>query len=64
MKTKPKQRNSAGKCADENVKTKPRKSSLHPICQHRRSAFKFSCGINDPHAALVEESLDERERRG
>ena len=31
---------------------------------HRRSATEFSCGMDDRRALLVEESLDERERRG
>jgi hypothetical protein len=35
-----------------------------PVGQRRRSAFEFSCGLDDPRALLVEESLDERERRG
>jgi hypothetical protein len=35
-----------------------------PVCLHRRSACEFSCGIDDQCAFLVEESLDERERRG
>lgn len=45
----------------------PRKigrTGLNPVCVHRRSASEFSCGIDDQRALLVEESLDERERRG
>ena len=33
-------------------------------CVHRVSPCEFSCGIDDHRALLVEESLDERERRG
>lgn len=33
-------------------------------CVHRVSPYEFSCGIDDQRALLVEESLDERERRG
>jgi hypothetical protein len=40
------------------------KAGRKPICLHRRSACEFSCGIDDRHAFLVEESLDEREKRG
>lgn len=35
-----------------------------PVSLHRRSPFEFSCGINFERALRVEESLDERERRG
>jgi hypothetical protein len=35
-----------------------------PSCLHRRSACEFSCGLDDQRAFLVEESLDEREKRG
>ena len=43
---------------------KIRTAGLKPVCLHRRSASEFSCGIDDQRALLVEESLDERERRG
>lgn len=36
----------------------------HTITVSRRGPFEFSCAIDDPRALLVEESLDERERRG
>jgi hypothetical protein len=35
-----------------------------PVALHRRSPSEFSCGIDLERALLVEESLDERERRG
>jgi hypothetical protein len=35
-----------------------------PVSIHRRSPSGFSCGIDLERAILVEESLDERERRG
>ena len=41
-----------------------RKVDLKPVCLQRRSASEFTCGIDDEHALLVEESLAERERRG
>jgi hypothetical protein len=36
----------------------------NPVCQHRIGPFEFSCGFDDRQALLVEESLDERERKG
>jgi hypothetical protein len=33
-------------------------------CLRRQSPYEFSCGLDDSRALLVEESLDERERRG
>lgn len=38
--------------------------SFKPVYQHRRSPLEFSCGFADRRALLVEESLDEREKRG
>jgi hypothetical protein len=38
--------------------------SFQPVCLHRRSATEFSCGIDHQRALPVEESLDEKERRG
>jgi hypothetical protein len=35
-----------------------------PVILHRRSPSEFSCGVDLERALLVEESLDERERRG
>lgn len=35
-----------------------------PVILHRRSRSEFSCGVDFDRAILVEESLDERERRG
>ncbi len=37
---------------------------LGPVILHRRSPSEFSCGVDLERALLVEESLDERERRG
>jgi hypothetical protein len=34
------------------------------VLLHRRSPSEFSCGVDFDRATLVEESLDERERRG
>lgn len=34
-----------------------------PVSLHRRGPSEFSCGIDFDRALLVEESLDERERR-
>ena len=38
----------------------------HPevACLHRSGPSEFSCGFDDTRALTVEESLDERERRG
>lgn len=35
-----------------------------PVCLHRRCSCAFSCGVPLKRALLVEESLDEREKRG
>ena len=35
-----------------------------PVTLHRRNRSEFSCGVDFDRAILVEESLDERERRG
>jgi hypothetical protein len=35
-----------------------------PRVERLRRQFEFSCGLDDSRALLVEESLDERERRG
>ena len=35
-----------------------------PVSLHRRSRSEFSCGLDLDRALLVEESLDEREKRG
>jgi len=35
-----------------------------PVTLHRLSPSEFSCGVDFERALLVEESLDERERRG
>lgn len=35
-----------------------------PLTLHRQSPTEFSCGVEFDRACLVEESLDERERRG
>ena len=41
-----------------------RAKSSQPVSRHRRSPSEFSCGVGLERALLVEESLDERERRG
>lgn len=58
--------------AKTSVKVKSRKrlprkvmaAARKPSCLHRRCACEFSCGVDDERAFLVEESLDEREKRG
>jgi hypothetical protein len=52
---------------EEDSRRKTKKGALRPmrpVCLHRRCPCEFSCGLKDPRARLVEESLDERERRG
>lgn len=44
--------------------TSGRAKVSQPVSLHRRSALEFSCGVDLERAVLVEESLDERERRG
>jgi hypothetical protein len=46
-----------------NVRTACAKGS-QPFSLRRRSLSEFSCGVDLERALLVEESLDERERRG
>jgi len=53
-----------------NARRVPRKNKTpgvkvtSPVILHRRSPSEFSCGVDFDRALLVEESLDERERRG
>jgi predicted nucleotide-binding protein (sugar kinase/HSP70/actin superfamily) len=53
-----------GKRWSQKVRTASPKLSSRAICLQRRSLSEFSCGIDDPGVLLIEESLDERERRG
>ena len=54
----------------KNARRVPRKNRTPgvkvspPVIVHRRSPAEFSCGVDFDQAILVEESLDERERRG
>jgi hypothetical protein len=50
------------KVAQTNSATRARR--LPVISVYRRSPSEFSCGLDLERALLVEESLDERERRG
>lgn len=63
MKTKKSIKKQIGKCLPQQVRPDRAKVS-QPISVHRRSPSGFSCGIELDRAVLVEESLDERERRG
>ena len=60
MKAKAPVKKKGGKRSPQKVETAGRK----PACLHRRCSCEFPCGIDDQRAFLVEESLDERERRG
>jgi hypothetical protein len=64
VKAKAPVRNKSGKRLPRAARRGGSKFSFQPVCLHRRSASEFSCGIDDRRALLVEESLDERERRG
>ena len=64
MKTIASIKKKSGKRLPQKIKAAGPKFSSQPVCLHRRSASEFSCGIDDQRALLVEESLDERERRG
>jgi hypothetical protein len=64
MKTKALAKKKSGKRLPQNIRRAGLKFSPQPVCLQRRSASEFSCGIDDQRAFLVEESLDERERRG
>lgn len=63
MKTKSTSRQKTGEGSRRKTK-KGAQKPMRPVCLHRRCPCEFSCGIEDPRARLVEESLDERERRG
>ena len=45
-------------------KKKAPKHAPRVQCLRRPSPSEFSCGFDETRALLVEESLDERERRG
>ena len=64
MKTRAPVKTKNGKRLPQNIGRAGRKFSFQPVCLHRRSASEFSCGIDHQRALLVEESLDEKERRG
>lgn len=64
MKTKASVKNQSGKRLPQSIGKTGSKFPSQPVCLHRRSAFEFSCGIDNRRALLVEESLEERERRG
>ncbi len=64
MKTKAPVKKKSEKRLPQKIGTAGPKFSSQPVCLHRRSASEFTCGIDDQRALLVEESLDERERRG
>jgi hypothetical protein len=49
---------------EKRATKRARKSQPQVICVPQPGAVKFSCGIDDQEALIVEESLDERERRG
>ena len=61
MKTKASIKKKNGKRLSQKIRTASPKLSSRAICLQRRSPSEFSCGIDDPRALLVEESLDERE---
>lgn len=63
MKTEKRIKKQIGKRLSQRVRPGRAKVS-QPISLHRRSPCEFSCGIDFERAVLVEESLDERERRG
>jgi hypothetical protein len=64
MKTKAPIKKKNGKRLSQKIRTAEPKVLSQPVCLQRRSTSEFSCGIDDPRALLIEESLDERERRG
>lgn len=63
MKTKKLINKEIGKRLPQRAKPDRVKVS-QPISLHRRGPSEFSCGVDLDRAVLVEESLDERERRG
>jgi hypothetical protein len=64
MKTKAPVKKKSGRRLPQNTRRAGPKFSFQPVCLHRRSASEFSCGIDNQRALLVEESLDEKARRG
>jgi len=64
MKTKATVKKKSGRRLPQDTGRAGPKFSFQPVCLYRRGASEFSCGIDNRRALLVEESLDERERRG
>ena len=63
MKTKARVKEKSGKRARQDAGKDGPEFLCHPVCLHRRSATEFTCGIVNQPGRLVEESLNERERR-
>jgi hypothetical protein len=64
MKTRPSLKNHARKDWVQMAKHETYARRFLAVCQHRRGPFEFSCGFTGPRARFVEQSLDEKERRG
>lgn len=64
MKTKPLRKKHGGQRSAETATKHIRKSRPRIIRISRRIPAEFSGGVDDEEALVVEESLDERERRG
>jgi hypothetical protein len=58
------QRPSRKTSAADNARKHSGKVTSELVCQHRRGPCEFSCGFAGRRAVLVEESLEERERKG
>ena len=58
-------RRRTGKEESARARKGRRQKRVHRVqCLHRTGEREFSCGFDEKEAFLVEESLDEREKRG
>ena len=64
MKTKSMAKKAHGRRHTAAAKKQTHRREPRVTCLHRSTPGEFSCGVDDTRALLVEESLDERERRG
>ena len=64
MKTKSRVRRAPAKAAPRSIRKPAPRRRLPVVYLHRTGPAEFSCGFDETRVLTVEESLDERERRG
>jgi hypothetical protein len=62
MKSKPHRKKREVRRASKSARTRKFQSQAAQVGE--RGLIEFSCGVGDDEALAIEESLDERERRG